>query len=562
MNAGERLSARPNSENQCVTTLIDPRPDTDESHEYMRGGTDLVSVLHRMLHSKNTGTWLALVCDATSISMLAAHGRGGQARLLALRHADYGAEELLQNQRLKALESFVTEHGLRGCPVRIAFVGAGTVVQRMTLPPLNPRNRRQAVETHLMNFADGRKLTVALQPEPQTETGKSLRLLAGGVNQELSRSVCRACRRASLSVGGVTALTAAIAPESDAGALVQIVLGERTTTIQLFQDGKLISTRDVLFGRREFVQAYQRPILADEGPVTLSAEEADRLLGEVGVPVGMEQEIRPGIRATQLWPTLNPVLQRLMHEIQQSLTHGGLNRPTGVKLNLLALPGLPGLDEFLIAEMQLHGTPRSPEEFENVFLAALSGCGRGFTALDLRPPEERFGQRMARPALAAGVCALLIVFGNAHMPQTAKARVAELAPVAQQLQDQLRQAHEKLAENETVGEKLNRQLERRGALLRVLPETLPVSGPLKVVFDTLPPEMELLAVHLENSPKGRVLTARASYRGRQAASIAATRWGRTLSASAFLNNAEVTAVSGSGQSVPAVVEIRARVEGG
>lgn len=494
--------------------------------------------------------------------MLSVQGRGEQARLSALRHFEYRADELIARRRLEALEAFVAEQVLRGCPVRIAFVGAGTVVQRMTLPPLGRRHRRQAVETHLQNFTDGRKLAFDLLFEPKTEAGKGLRLLAGGVSLDLSRAICGVCRRAGLNLQAVGALTATVGAGSREGALIQVILNERVTTIQLFQNGKLTSTRDVLFGRRDFVLAYQRPILAEAGPITLTPEDAERLSREVGVPIGMEHEIQPGIRAPQLWPTLNPVLQRLMHEVQQSLTHGGWDRRSGVTLNLMSLPVLPGLDEFLVAELQLAGVLRSPQESETELLAALSGAGAGGTQLDLRPPEERFGHKMVRPALAAGICALFIVLGNANAPQAAQARVDQLAPVARQLHEQLRQAREKRAENEAVGEKLNGQLERHGALLRVLPGETLMSEPLKLIFQTLPPEMELQAVRLENGSKGRAVSLRVSYRGRQAASVAATRWSRELSASGLLTNAEVTSVGGSGQNAPAVVEIRARIKGG
>ena len=75
------------------------------------------------------------------------------------------------------------------------------------------------------------------------------------------------------------------------------------------------ATRDVLLGRQEFVTAYQRPIITRSGPITLSPEEADKLVREVGdIPADIDSIIlqhheRPdgsgfphGIDATKISP--------------------------------------------------------------------------------------------------------------------------------------------------------------------------------------------------------------------------------------------------------------------
>ena len=52
---------------------------------------------------------------------------------------------------------------------RVAFAGPGTIVQRLTLPPLSTRNRLRAVETHLRNYADGHELSFDMQAERASE---------------------------------------------------------------------------------------------------------------------------------------------------------------------------------------------------------------------------------------------------------------------------------------------------------------------------------------------------------------------------------------------------------
>jgi Tfp pilus assembly PilM family ATPase len=515
-----------------------------------------------MIGPRTTGDWVGLVCDASSATLFAACGNAAHARLVAQREVDYESAQLHESGRLPPLEQFVAEHQLKGGDVYVAFVGPGTIVQRLTLPPLNKRNQLQAVQTHLMNYADGRELAIDVARDPRSSRRERVRLVAAGVDRALSRTICAACHRAGLRVRVMTALAAAFGPTTDDGALVQLILGERTTTIQLFHDGRLGACRDILLGRRDFVQAYQRPILSDRGPITLSAPEADTLAREVGVPVEREDEVRPGVLPAQLWPMLDPVLQRLQHEIEQSLSHSEWQDPRQAGLSLLGLTPLPGLDKFLAAELQLRGPLVSPECPEASYLAAFSRPGRAGVPLDLRPPEERFAARMIKPALAASLCALLIMLGNSAVPRKARASLAELHPVTEQLQGQLANARAQRAALQADAEQLAAHLQCTGKLLEALPARIPVIGPLKTVFGSVPREVELLEVQLSNRTDGAMLHIRGAYRGRTAASLRAARWARELSESAFFVDAKVTGVSGSGQDEPAVIEIRAELKGG
>jgi len=514
-----------------------------------------------MIGPRTTGNWVGLVCDASSATFFAARGNDADAKLVAQREVDYESAQLRESSHLTPLEQLVAENQLKGSDVYIAFVGSGTIVQRLTLPPLNKRNQLQAVQTHLMNYADGGELAIDLARDPQLSRGERVRLVAAGVDRALSRAICTACHRAGLRVRVMTALAGAFGPTTERGALVQLILGERTTSIQLFHDGHLITCRDILLGRRDFVQAYQRPILSDRGPITLSAPEADTLSREVGVPVEREDEVRPGVFPAQLWPMLDPVLQKLQHEIEQSLSHSEWQDPREAGLSLLGLTPLPGLDKFLAAELQLRGPLVSPECPEASYLAAFSRSGRAGVPLDLRPPEERFAARMIKPALAAGLCALLIMLGNSATPRQARASLAELHPVTEQLQGQLANARAQRAALQADAEQLAARLQRTGKLLEALPAKTAVIGPLKTVLGSVPREVELLEVRLSDRTDAATLNIRAAYRGPMAASLRAARWARELSESVFFADAKVTGVSGSGQDDPAVIEIRAELKG-
>jgi hypothetical protein len=510
-----------------------------------------------MIGPHNRDTWIACVCDAASATLTAVRGSGRDRHVVAYQCIGLDADDLAQRGRSRALEQFVAEHQLTGSAVRIAFNGAGCIVQRLCMPPLSARNRQRAIQTRLSQYAAGRRLVVGTRLDAPPPRGAGTHVLAAGVEDTLTRGVDRACRRAGLRVEWMTALADMFASPAVSGVIIQLLLGERATTIQLFDAGRLIGCRDLLLGRRDFVTAYQRPILTAGGPVTLSAAEADTLAREVGIPVGREDEVRPGLPAVQLWPMLTPVLQKLRREIEQSLSHSQLQELRRAAIGLLSLPALPGLAEFLADELQLQLIPRAPAAAEAGYLAAWCDNGRKSERLDLRPPEERFGARFTRPALAAGLCALLIILGNSAMPREAGARLSEVRPLAEQLHTGIARAQRACDQALQTRDGLVAELHQRVQLLKALPRRVPVIDLAQHMLGSVPPNVALLDVQVQADLKPTVVTLRAAYQGPVAASIVAGHWARDLSDSGPLPGVRVTAVSGSGRETPAFIELEA-----
>jgi Tfp pilus assembly protein PilN len=500
-----------------------------------------------------------MVADATGASVFAVEERQGEHAVSAQGWHEYDADKLDDRSAESQLRQFVQENGLRGCPAHLRFVGSGTVVQALQMPPMSKRNRARAVHTRLTNYAGGRQLIVDTRVERGASTSKVIYVLAAGVDYRLTRGLCRTCRQAGLRPASATGLAATFKAPSDQGRVVQLVLAERTTTIQLFEEGRLISCRDVLLGRRDFVTAYQRPILAERGPVSLSAEQAERLSQAVGVPVAGEQEVLPGIRGQQLWPLLNPVLQRLRNEVEQTLAHTRVTGSTSVALNVLSLPVIPGVAAYLSSELELGRPPAPTDHGEATYLAALCDRSGGRVAIDLRPPEERFVAGFHKPALAACLAALVVILVNSTGPLRAQARLEELASTADMLQTQLRLAQEQRTATQQSLDELAARLQSRTRLSEALPAAVPGRGALKSLFGSIPPGTRLLEVKLEADTVPAALTLRADYRGEAEASVTAARWARELAGTAFFCDAEVMAVTGYDGGDKAALEIRALV---
>ncbi len=508
-----------------------------------------------MIGPHNRDTWIACVCDGASATLTAVRGSGPDLQPVAHRCIELAAADLARQGRSAALEEFVAENHLAGSAVRIAFTGAGCIVQKLHMPPLSARNRQRAIRTRLSHYAGDRPLVVDTRLDAPPPAGEGVHVLAAGVEGTLTRGVYRACRRAGLRVQWMTALADMFASPATDGAVVQLLLEERTTTIQLFNAGRLIGCRDLLLGRRDFVAAYQRPILTSDGAVTLSAAEADALAREVGIPVGREDEVRPGLPAVQLWPMLTPVLQKLRREVEQSLAQGQLPEPRRAAIGLLGMPALPGLAEFLADELQLQIIPRSGADAETSYLAAW--CDHGRERLDLRPAEEKFQVRFTRPALAAGLCALLVILANSAVPREAGARLAEVRPLAEQLHNGIAQAQQECDRATGARDSLVAQLQQRVQLSKALPRRMPVLELAQRMLGSVPPNVELIDVQVQADLKPVVVALRAAYQGPVAASIVAGHWARELAESGQLPGVRVTAVSGSGRDTPAFMELEA-----
>jgi hypothetical protein len=157
--------------------------------------------------------------------------------------------------------------------------------------------------------------------------------------------------------------------------------------------------------------------------------------------------------------------------------------------------------------------------------------GRGKRTLDLRPPEERVVQRLTKPALAAGACALIITFANSVAPRQANAKICELEVRTDQLQAQLATAAGVYVETENEFCALTGRVSRAAALIRALPRANPVIGPLRLACATTPQNVEITELQLGGAANPPTLEIRASYRGREAASVVAAEWARVLAQS-------------------------------
>lgn len=501
--------------------------------------------------------WLAIVADASGATLQALRAEHACVVLVARRHVDYESAGVKSPDTLAEVRDFVREHELGGASAVIHLMGTGTVVQRLSLPPMSTGRRNAAIQTRLTTYAAGRPLCVDQHLLPGD--GDGVQVLAAGADAELVRDLLTMLKAAGVHVRAARALTASVCAPRHDGRVVQLVLGQRSSMIQLFENGQLVFCRDVLVGRADFVTAYQRPIITESGPRTLSKEEAESLVRKTGIPISPDQPIENDIRANHLWPLVTPVLQRLRSEVSQTLEKNGRESWLDAQFNALSLPSVPGLGEHLAAELSMSGPVTPPEDEESTLASALVDSHPAIP-IDLLPPEVRFVQRMRRPTIAAAVCAGLIMLGNSGIPRDAQAEVARVEPAKTSLEAQCKRVEVELDDLRVEHARLAGELSNRTRLTRAMPPAIPTVAVSRMVFGTLPPgvQIEDMTIDGHATPAEVELTAR--YQGVEPAGAVAADWSRRLKTLSAFRRAELMSIQGDGNPNPATIEIRMVLE--
>lgn len=104
-----------------------------------------------------------------------------------------------------------------------------------------------------------------------------------------------------------------------------LYIGERRSFFLIVNDGSLVFARPIGLGIEALVTSLTRPLRAMDGqaPVELNVETARAILHKFGFPK-REEIVHPelGVTGGQLIPLLQPVLQRYIVELRQSLRFG------------------------------------------------------------------------------------------------------------------------------------------------------------------------------------------------------------------------------------------------
>jgi len=275
--------------------------------------------------------------------------------------------------------------------------------------------------------------------------------LAAGERGAWARALIDEIERAGLRVDAVIppravtiACAASVARQTHgAGLVATLWLGEDDAALAASEDGRLLLLRPVDAGVGRLVAAMTRPIMSERGEVRLTDADAREILTCTGVPApGDEVDAATGLRGADVLPAIQPVLQRLVVEIKQSLRFG-LSDPDRARA-ALRIDGsgalIPNLARVLADEAELpmddaappsHGhAPRRVEQAE-ALASSLNLLPRSAVTTRASGSARRgllVGLGLAALALAvdAGATAL--------ETRSLRLKIAQLAPIAAQIE--------------------------------------------------------------------------------------------------------------------------------
>jgi len=292
----------------------------------------------------------------------------------------------------------------------------------------------------------------------------------------------------------------------------RLYIGEHSSFFVVTGGGAVLFSRRIDLGLESMAQSLTRPIRApgSEEPVELDEETARVMLHRHGIPdreTVVLEEI--GLTGARVIPLLQPVLQRFIVELRQSLRFGVREEDRGGVTISVTGPGscIPGLAKLIGEELELEATAdeayrgydwSQPGDAGSELAEVLKSSGL-LDRLNLQPRalarRRRTGRLRRWLWTGAAAAVVLIAFDGFRYEarlteargraEALASRIADLEAL-QATSERLRVVLEAMGElEETVGEEVGRSCDYRACmqeLSRITPESIRFTT---VTFDRL-----------------------------------------------------------------------------
>ena len=323
-----------------------------------------------------------------------------------------------------------------GLPARVLY---RSPTLAMSLTELPVANARQAIESAKLTIVE----SLSYSAMSATVAGCVIGRDRGGVNpkvhtvvaadrEDVATALAQLVSDAGLKPACATPIEAAQAARVLSEAMrdrqsqsARLHIGEHASLFLLVRDGSLRFCRRINFGIETLATTLTRPISIDQQSETveLDSERARSVLGEFGLP-GRDAVIdeERNILGSHIFPLLQPVLQRFIVELRQSLRFGVSDEERdGLSIRCTG-PGsrLHGLVPLIQEEMELPAEADHAQEFQfhepgspaSELVQQLWQPGR-LQSLSLEPTQIRIARRVARVrrGLLTGTAAALLIIG-------------------------------------------------------------------------------------------------------------------------------------------------------
>ncbi len=422
---------------------------------------------------------LVLLVNEEDVRLVCARRERGVIRLsrAAVWTGTKGKADLLL--RHPPVEAFITEyvqrHALRGRNLLCLLGGTAVACHYYDLPPLAGEPLRNAALLRLRQqlHYDVAQAIVDVGPPVvrQAEAGIQHRVSVTAVPRAEAVAAADLANRLGLVLRQVTAAPAAISAYFKASLPAKeglhggLVVDEVVSTLAIFDGAAPCVTSELPIGGSHLTKALMRPIIAGDGVLQLTEQQARQIRDQSGIPAPREVIEPIGVTGDRLLPLLEPVLQQFARQIVQWTSFAATTTGEERRMESLHLAGpnggLRGLAETLSDRLKMPVLGRSDppvrvqwEESSgsldlHCFTAVVGAMTTADSLPDLTPPEVRRAQRIRRGRQAlltssvlatAALVALAVLLEQVSAPwaREAAARQQQLAAVRDLLEARAR----------------------------------------------------------------------------------------------------------------------------
>jgi type IV pilus assembly protein PilM len=277
--------------------------------------------------------------DLGGASVKVAHlvRRGARIRNLRTTRKALAEVEGKQGDRRQAvraaLREAVRELGLNGKPAAVCVLGNEVMVRRLTLPPMPRPDIHSALLLEcrkLVGFpVEEAELRYEVVGQARRDGVPELELLVTVARRRRIQEVRETLEAAGLRPSVITIVPVALqALLGRAGAIASdevvayLDMGATTTHILVLKGEEIRFSREFGVGGGTLTDALRSIIVRGRGTVELTAEEAEALKRDRGIPLGAEEaEFAAGIPLAAVSIMLRPILERLVRELWNSFDY-------------------------------------------------------------------------------------------------------------------------------------------------------------------------------------------------------------------------------------------------
>ena len=310
-----------------------------------------------------------------------------------------------------ALREVVKELDVAGSSTRLVY---RSPTQAVDLASFDLRTSGQACAAALLPAAEALPYAVNAAVIEAVAVGRDHRsterrwhVVVAADRIDVARALAELVESADLAFDSATPIDAAImarlvrrALQFDGAQHGWLHFGRHSSFFVLGGGGRVRFERSIGLGVETIVQSLTRPIrMPDEEPIELSYETAKRIFHEHGIPDTDEALDKDhGLTRRHIMPQIQPVLQRYVVELRQSLRFG-LSEDERKSIEItVSGPGsaIPGLTELIAWELKL--SFGADPQYANYDHSAPAGSGselidsvedRAFlNRMNLQPPES------------------------------------------------------------------------------------------------------------------------------------------------------------------------------